>query len=552
MDTRRNDGEDPSDGPFSNQVLDVSSYDQIHHAEARVYRPRGQVALAALLRAFSIAERAHPITFRAGGQAIDGHAVNADVVILLDAAGLDHINEPARDARGWHVTVGAAATWGRVLAKTAEHGLLPYSVVTTSHATVGGTVASDCLSRCSPISGREGSHVRSFSMLTVDGRTLTCRGDDPDPEIRALYHAAIGGFGYLGVITEVTIDLRPPLRGWAPGRQIRVATTVDKYIVGRVFGGSWSSFLPWLRERVGREGVPEQGEGVIERILDAFRPEDDPDPVAWDAVSSAAWYALGQIEALLFRSRYVLDDRPLHPMPLYQRASKLLSVLCRGMADPTLTSLGEGAMFAIYPPGVYVDDLADFTFFMENQFTPAKQAADAQGWKLNTIQQTFVIPATPTAADTAGAAATQHFLERIRPIVFGDPSAPALLDPMRPALIDVLYLPADDVLLSANRGLAGYAVTLTFTERNGDGWDTLKERLHALSRECHALGGRIHLVKNVEAVPGMLRAMYGGAFTEFLTLKRRYDPRGLLENELFDRIFGGCEGHHGGHAAESR
>ena len=256
-------------------------------------------------------------------------------------------------------------------------------------------------------------------------------------------------------------------------------------------------------------------------------------------MSSAAWYALGQVEALLFRSRYVLDDRPLHPMPLYQRASKLLGLLSRGMADATLTELAEGAMFALYPSGVYVDDLADFTFFMENQFTPVKVAALEGGHRLNTIQQTFVIPAVPGAGDPTGVGPTQHFLERIRPVVFADPDGPALLDPLRPTLVDVLYLPADGFLLSATSGMSGYAVTLTFTERDADGWDTLRERLRALSRECHALGGRVHLIKNVEVEPELLREMYGSAFDEFLALKRRYDPRGLLENEFFDRIFSG-------------
>jgi hypothetical protein len=259
--------------------------------------------------------------------------------------------------------------------------------------------------------------------------------------------------------------------------------------------------------------------------------------VEWDAVSSAGWYALGHVETLLFRSRYVLD-RPLHPMPLYQRASRLLGLLCKGMCDTLLTELGEGVMFAVYPSGVYVDELHDFTFFMENQFTPAKAAASKQGWDLNTIQQTFVLPATPTADDVAGAGPTRLFLERIRSIVFGDPTQPAMLDPMRPALIDVLYLPADDFLLSATRAMNGYAVTLTFTERNAEGWDTLQARLRALSRECHALGGRVHLIKNVEVDPGLLREMYGDAFDEFLALKKQYDPRGLLENEFFERLFG--------------
>jgi hypothetical protein len=175
---------------------------------------------------------------------------------------------------------------------------------------------------------------------------------------------------------------------------------------------------------------------------------------------------------------------------------------------------------------------------MENQFTPMKKAANEQGWRLNTIQQTFLLPAKCTPSDPAGSLPAELFLAQIRGTCSGDPSLPELLDPMRPTLIDLLYLPADDFLLSANRGMDGYAVTITFAERDGVGWDTLKERLRALSEICNAMGGRVHMVKNVEAEGKVLREMYGDAFTKFLALKAKYDPRGLLENDFFDRVFG--------------
>ena len=78
----------------------------------------------------------------------------------------------------------------------------------------------------------------------------------------------------------------------------------------------------------------------------------------------------------------------------------------------------------------------------------------------------------------------------------------------------------------------------TWTGRDADIWPDLKERLRALSRLCRRLGGRVHMTKHVETDREDLHAMYGDAFDRFLALKRRYDPRGLLENEFFDRIFG--------------
>jgi len=105
-------------------------------------------------------------------------------------------------------------------------------------------------------------------------------------------------------------------------------------------------------------------------------------------------------------------------------------------------------------------------------------------------------------------------------------------------MIDVIYLPADPFLLSANRAMCGFAITLAWADRNGRSWNELSARLRDLSRRCRQLGGRIHIVKNVEAYPDDLAEMYRPAFDRFLALKKRYDPRGTLRNEFFDRIFG--------------
>lgn len=519
--------------PRSDGHEELWSYDQIHHANARMFRPQNARSLATLLRALSRQKERQRVTFRGGGQAIDGQAINDEIVIVMDSPELRSISEPKKDDAGYYVTIGAAATWGDILRKTMEWGLLPYSVVTTSRATMGGTVAADCLSRCSPISGREGAHVRSFEMVTATGETITCRRNDRDPDRRALYHAVIGGFGYLGVITQVTIDLRPPLPGWTPERKIRVATRVDKHIVGGMLGSRWPSLLPSLRERETTEDVAEFQDGFLDKL---FHFGEARPRVGWDAVSSGAWYAFGQIEALLFRSRYVLD-REVDPMPLHRRADSMLQLLARGMAEPSLTELAEGAMFLLYPSDTYVDEVDDFTFFMENQISPAREAALKAGIRLNSVQQTFVIPAAETPSDPEGIAPTERFLDLVRPTMFDDPDAPSLLDPMRPTLIDVLYLPADEFLLSASRGQGGYAVTLSFTELDGRGWETLRARLRELSKRCLELGGRVHMVKNVEADSPVLWKMYGDAFDRFLWLKQKWDPKGMIGNEFFDRIF---------------
>lgn len=520
-------GRQPSPPPGESRC-DLWSYDEIHRASARVYRPRDTADLAALLRALAAKEPPPRITFRGGGQSLDGQSLNDDVVIHLDCPELRRVGDPRLDERGPHVTVGAAATWEEILGRTAAHGVLPYSVVTTRRATAGGTLSADCLSRCSPVTGREGAHVRRFTLLTLDGRFIECRRDDPDPEGAELFHAVIGGFGYLGVVTEITFDLRPSPAGWRPGKKIRALTHVTKFVVNEKTGHRWPDLLPRLREAVsravlaGRAGMPR---AVLQQCPDAFAEQA---ALPWDAVSSTAWNIRNHEEALLFRSRYVVDLE-LSPLPLYEKQTHLFGTLARSMTSPGSVEWAEGMLFALYRSGCYTNELDDFTFFMDNQLTPVKAAANADGFRLNTVQQTFVLPAVVWPEDPWGVARAETFLALVHPR-----SCPAGL---RPALFDVLYLPADEFLLSANHHLDGFAITVTWADRDGRSWDRLSVWLRELSSKCRRLGGRVHLVKNVEADAGELQKMYGPAFARFLELKKRHDPRGILKNAFFDRIF---------------
>jgi decaprenylphospho-beta-D-ribofuranose 2-oxidase len=464
---------------------------------------------------------------RGGGQALDGQALNDDIVILLDRAHLDWIGAPRRDDQGHYITVGAGAAWGEILAVTTAQGLVPYSVVTSSRATAGGTLSSDCLSRCSPITGREGQHVRSFKLLTADGRPIECRRDDPDPDRAELFHAVIGGLGYLGIITEVTFDLRPPVEGWAPGLPIRALTHVTKLVLRGGGKDRWRRLLLRLRDAVSTAREAQK----LAKSPRQRCPSDiaESGPIPWDAVSGAAWFAGPREEALLFRSRYVVGQ-PLDPLPLYQRDSAMALMMPEAMLDAHLTELGERAFFLFLREGCYINEIDDFTFFMENQFGPQKASANRAGWRLNVIQQTFVLPSACTPDDREGLAAAATFLAALRPELH-DRDA-------RPTLIDVIYLPADSFALSANRAMCGFAVTLAWTDRDGRSWGRLSTRLRELSGLCRQLGGRVHLVKSVEAHPDDLAAMYRPVLGRFLALKKRCDPRGILRNEFFDRVVG--------------
>jgi len=173
--------------------------------------------------------------------------------------------------------------------------------------------------------------------------------------------------------------------------------------------------------------------------------------------------------------------------------------------------------FFIKDNATYVDDLAGYTFMMDGNRI-AKEIADWFGITLSALQQTFVIPELHVLKFTRTAA---QMLREAN---------------LSPSLFDLLFMPADDFLLSANHDLAGYAVSLAFEDVSVQKIAKLRAILTSLAKTCHEMGGRVYLVKNVFATPTQIRAMFGNNLGEFLTLKKKYDPRDILQNEFFDRL----------------
>ncbi|HEY1587612.1 MAG TPA: D-arabinono-1,4-lactone oxidase, partial [Polyangia bacterium] len=249
-------------------------------------------------------------------------------------------------------------------------GLVPYVLVTTRSATVAGTAASDCLSRFSPSCGKEGAHILSFELLTVDGRLLRCTRD----ENADVFFAAIGGFGYLGAITRVTYRL------WSLGYAPAVETEVTPY-------RSMRDFLTALIPASGVEGL------------------------------YGAWF--GQ-RALLFRSRYVERRRRRPLRLLHEPRSWLRACVDLLLRWQWFSRIGSWLTFnLIRRPRTFVDDYEDYAFFMDGN-AHAKAIGRAFGAKMRTLQQTFVVPAD---VDTAA-----RFIEELSDALRAAHIVPTLFD----------------------------------------------------------------------------------------------------------------------------
>src|SRR5262245_22712557 len=128
--------------------------------------------------------------------------------------------------------VGPGARWGTIIETLKALGLVPAITVTTAHATAGGTLSGDCLSRFSPAYGKEGTWIERFDLLLMSGELITCRppGDGVKyaqytREERA-FVGVIGGLGYLGAVVSITYRL---LTVQTTNGRIGVRTRVKKF-----------------------------------------------------------------------------------------------------------------------------------------------------------------------------------------------------------------------------------------------------------------------------------------------------------------------------------
>lgn len=450
----------------------LRSFGRIHSAFADVHSPQTKAALQTLLQQAQAQGRR--VTFRGAGLSFDAQSLNNDMVISLEK--LDRILDV--DLENQQVTVQPGARWGKIVETLLPHGLTPYVVVTTARATAGGTLSGNCLSRSSPLYGKEGKHVQQFELLQTDGTFVRCSRDQ-NPE---LFHAVIGGFGYLGVVTEITYNLLEI------GNRTQVATVVAKY----------EGFAP---------------------LLDALRAATH-NPGEWNAVYAVAFFSGRKNKGLVLKSRYTEETR-LRPLAIYRPLTALrvpVEWLIRISAVNRLV-WNLFFRFSLRPGTTYVNKLPGYTFFVDGNRVSA-EVAEKVGITLPTIQQTYVIPEANVLSFLEEAAA------RLR------------RSNLSPNLFDILYVREDDFLMSSNNGLAGFAVSLAFQHLTMRKMGLLDAHLRDLSDVCHQLGGRVYLVKNVHASATQLQEMYGDNMDQFRALKQQLDPDGLLRNEFFDRVFG--------------
>lgn len=162
-----------------------------------VVRPTTMEEVAA---AFALArERGWTVGLRGAGRSY-GDASQNDGALILDLQGINTVHEwnPQTGVARVDPGVTVADLWETVVVD----GWWPKVVSGTMTPTIGGAAAMNIHGKNAWKVGTIGDHIHSFKLLTPKGDTLDCSRES-NPE---LFHGAIGGFGELGVMHDISLQ----------------------------------------------------------------------------------------------------------------------------------------------------------------------------------------------------------------------------------------------------------------------------------------------------------------------------------------------------------
>lgn len=368
-----------------------------------------------------------------------------------------------------------------------EDGWWPPVATGTMNITMGGGVAMNVHGKNAWKIGPIGDHVLAFDLMLPSGEIIPCSRDENSD----IFFAAIGGFGMLGCFTSLTMQMKRVYSGLlnvdslaSPNLRHMMAyferhLDDSDYLVG------------WIDAFATGESL---GRGQIHRAT-YLQPGDDPEPLQTLKVEKQA--IPETIMGLL--PKFWL---PYFMRPFYNNLG--WRVVCA--AKFWTSRLGDS-----YEGKTYRQPHAHFHFLLDA--IPFKNAYGPGG----IIQYQAFIPAATAheAMETLLRMGQKH----------GAPNYLSVLKRHRP----------DPFLMT--HGLDGYSLAMDFhiNEEN-------RARIRQLAREMDDVvidaGGRFYFAKDSTLRPEIARAFLGDdAVERFRQLKRRCDPHGLIETNLWRRVF---------------
>ncbi len=459
----------------------LAGFGRSSSATSYVYRPS---TVDGVRRVFDVARQTgRSVGLRGAGRSYGDAALNAENIVL-DLTRLNRILDWSPE-RGI-IDVEAGVTIRQLWQHAIGDGWWPPVVPGTMFPTLGGCLAMNIHGKNNFHAGTIGEHVLDFDLLLPSGDVRHC-----SPTVESeLFEAAIGGFGMLGVITRLRLQLKRVHSGLLDVEPINVRSLEEMFDV-------FERRVPFADYLVGwidafASGA-ERGRGVIHQANYLKEGDDDapaqtlriehqelPDTIGGILPKSVLWKVMRPF-ANDFGVRRVNQAKYL--------ASRALD---RG--------------------GHYRQSHAAFAFLLD--YVPEWRRAYGPG---GLIQYQSFVPrerARDVFSDQL------HMAQEA-----GHPSYLAVFKRHRP----------DRFLMS--HAVDGYSLALDFRITPGNRSEIF-DLAHRMNEVVLEAGGRFYFAKDSTLqAPAVRRFLGDDAVDRFLRLKSECDPESMLETNLFRRLF---------------
>jgi decaprenylphospho-beta-D-ribofuranose 2-oxidase len=445
-----------------------------------VYRPVTEEQLYQTLKLAHSSGRS--IGLRGGGNSYGDAAMNSENIVL-DMRRMNRIID--WDPQSGLIRVEPGVTLTQLWQYVLEDGWWPPVVTGTSMTTIGGCAAMNVHGKNAYEVGPIGDHIVEFDMMLPSGEVLTCSRD----ENHDLFFAAISGFGMLGIFTALTLRMK------------------------RIYSG----YLD----------VHTQAEPNLAGMFDYFDEYvDSSDYIVGWIDSFAKGSALGRGD--VHRANYLPPGADLAPSQSLRLENQhvppnLFGVVPRSIVPlfmrPFMNDIGTS--------------LVNFGKHLSGQAVGSRQ------YRQTHVAFHFLLDYVPGWKSAYGPGG----LIQYQPFIPKETARDAFADILRlcqrrgmPNYLTVFKRHRPDDFLMTH-SLDGFSMAMDFRvtpER--------RPLLTSLTREMDeivlAAGGRFYLAKDSTLRPSVAEAYLGReTIDRFKALKQRCDPEGILQTDLWRRIF---------------
>ena len=431
--------------------------------------------------AFSLAKK-HGLTLtaRGAGRSYNDASMNGGGIVL-DLSAMNRILK--WDPSTGEVVVEPGVTIQQLWQKVEPEGWWPPVVSGTMMTTLGGCLAANIHGKNNFKAGTIGEHVIEFTAILPTGAHVTC-----SPKKNAdLFYAMIGGLGMLGIFVSIKLRMKRVYSGLLEVAA-RPSHNLHEHLTDLLENAPRSDYIVgWMDAMIGGASL---GRG---QVHEARYLQEGEDPAA--------------ARTMMLKNQ-VLPSRIFGVFPK--------SILHHFMR-PFVTDLGWRAVntakyLASLSRHTFRQSHAAFHFLLD--YIPNWELSYGGGGLIE--YQSFLPKETAEAAWAEMIALSQKR---------GLPSYLGVTKRHRP----------DRFLLS--HAVDGFSAALDFkvTDRNRPALDRM---LQDFDRIAVSAGGRFYFAKNSETRPEVAARFLGHkAIAEFKRLKQRCDPNGLLESNLYRRVF---------------